>query len=343
MKKHNEHKHKYTAEIKPLPETGEVEIIGELDAEEFDLEIKNSITEIRKEISVAGFRKGQAPEKMVREKVGVSAILYEAAENALHHLLHHIFEDKKIDAVGSPNITITKLAEGSPLGFKVVVAVAPEVDFDYKKVAIKQNKEKKEEIEIPEKDIDETISRVLKARAGEGKEPEVLTDEVAKTLGEFKDTVDLRIQIKNNLFKEREFRSAEKRRLALFDALIEASKLKIPKAMTDGELERMIESFKHDVKRMGLDFPNYLKSIKKTEEEIKNEWRTDAEKKVATELILEYIAKTEKISADTAKAEEDLKELISHHPDVDPMRARAYVDGLLIREATIKFIEEITK
>jgi FKBP-type peptidyl-prolyl cis-trans isomerase (trigger factor) len=336
---HKKHTHAYTAEIKNLLETGEVEITAEIDAEELTEAVSNTITSLKKNISIPGFRKGQAPEKMIRERVGISAILYDAAEEVLGHMLPHIFEDKNIDAVGRPKITITKLAEGNPLGFKAIVAITPVVKLDYKKIASKKNSEKTEDAVVTDKEVDETINKVLKERAGKDKEPEALTDEVAKELGEFKDVADLKKQVKENLSKEKELRIAEKKRIALFDALVEAAKIKIPKAMSDMELERMITSFKGDVKRMGLSFEDYLKSVKKTEDDMKKEWRVDADKKVTMELILEHIAKSEDLKNDPKKAEDETNELMAHYKDIDPMSARSYVEGIMMREQTIKFLE----
>ena len=58
---------------------------GSLTAEEFDAYIKEVTKKFVAEAELPGFRKGKAPEKMVAQKIGESAILEEAANEALGH------------------------------------------------------------------------------------------------------------------------------------------------------------------------------------------------------------------------------------------------------------------
>lgn len=61
----------------------------------------------------------------------------------------------------------------------------------------------------------------------------------------------------------------------------------------DEELERMSLTMKNDVERYGSKWEEYLEHIKKTEEDLKNEWAETAIKRVKSQLILNEIAKKE--------------------------------------------------
>src|SRR5690606_38080930 len=70
-----------------------------------------------------------------------------------------------IKAIGHPQITITKIAEGADLEFKIVTAVLPEITLgDYKKVAKEENA-KKYEVEVSEKEVEEAVMNLRKMRA----------------------------------------------------------------------------------------------------------------------------------------------------------------------------------
>lgn len=347
----HKHKHDYSIKVERDEKANSAQIKGELSAKEFAEIVIDTIENFRKEITVPGFRKGSAPEKIVREKVGMEAILEESAESALAHIYPHILEDEKIDAIGRPKVTLTKLAEGNPLGFTIVVPTMPEIKaFDYKKVAGTKNAEKMEVPEVTDKDVEEVVSQVKEAhlkreaRQGEPFDKKAvgaleLTDELVKVFGEFSSVLDFKTKIKENLGKEKEHRMKEKKRINLFDGLIESSGMSVPKILVESEQERMLEQFKNDVERMGISWNDYVKHSKKSEEDMKKDWEKDAEKRAKLEIILDHIAKKEKISPDEKKVEIEVGHLLSHHKDLDKQKAKIYVEGILVREAVIEYLE----
>ena len=340
--------HSYKASIKKLPETGEVEIRSSITAEEFALSVKEAIEDIKKEVTIPGFRKGAAPEKIVREKIGMGAILQEAAEHAISHAYGHILEAEKVDAIGQPKVSITKIAEGNPLEFTLITAVVPEITkFDYKSIAKKENAKKTEEIVVTDEEVSKTIENIQKnysqATAKDGKANEKLpeiTDELVKTWGEFKDVADFKAKLKENLRVEKEHKSKEKKRLELVDALTSELDIVIPEVLISSELGRMAEQMAYDIERMGMKFEDYLKHLKKSVEDLKKEWRQDAIKRVKLDLALSHIAKEEKIEANKEKVEAEVKHAKEHHKDVDLDRARSYSSHIFLNQAIFEFLEK---
>src|SRR3989338_8465288 len=83
------------------------------------------------------------------------------AEHAIATFYMKLLGEEKIDAIGRPTITITKIARGNPLGVKIVTAVFPKVELpDYKKIAEKINDRKREIPEVTDKDVEDTILEV---------------------------------------------------------------------------------------------------------------------------------------------------------------------------------------
>lgn len=112
-----------------------MEISGEIPAEKFGAFWDRAVKEISSRTEIPGFRKGLTPEKILIEKIGEGEILEEAAQLTLREAWPKILEEEKIEALGRPEIVITKLARGNPMGFKIKTAVLPEVKLpDYKKI-----------------------------------------------------------------------------------------------------------------------------------------------------------------------------------------------------------------
>ncbi len=146
-------------------EKSQVEILVELSQEEFKPFIEQGVKVVSKEIKIEGFRPGKAPYEMIKQKIGEMGILEQAARIAINKNIEKIFTEhlKDQQPVGSPNIDITKLAPENPLGFKIVVAVLPEVTLgEYKNLKIK-----KEELNIDEKEVDKAIVTIAESRGKE--------------------------------------------------------------------------------------------------------------------------------------------------------------------------------
>src|ERR1035437_8358094 len=145
--------------LNSLPER-EMEIIGQIAAERMSELREKALQKLKADAEIDGFRKGNAPDALVAQKVGEMRVLEEAAEIALSEEYPNILEEHSIDAIGRPEITITKIGVGSPLEFKVKTALMPEVKLaDYKKIVgeIKEKTATSAAPEVTEKEVDDVI------------------------------------------------------------------------------------------------------------------------------------------------------------------------------------------
>ena len=88
----------------------QVEIEGEISAEKMNSVWSKAVEKVSKDVSMDGFRKGKAPEHVIVQKVGEMPILEEASEIALAEVYSDILIDHDIDAIGRPQVQITKIA-----------------------------------------------------------------------------------------------------------------------------------------------------------------------------------------------------------------------------------------
>lgn len=343
-------------EIKKL-DNSEVEITGEISVEILERHRKVALKKLSKNVKIDGFRKGHIPEDVLLKEVGEQIILEEMAHKALAEQYPLILEKHKIDAIGQPEATITKLAPGNPLGFKVKVAVMPDHTLpDYKALAAKAFK-KVEKIEVTDKEVEDTVSEILKMQTNataptkEGekseededtdkKEPVTeLTDEFVQTLGEFKTVKEFKDKLRENITFEKERKAAEKKRLETMEAIIGKTKMELPEIIVEAEQQKILAQFKADVTRMGATFDDYLKEVKKTEQDILAEIKDDAVKRAKTQIILNSISEKEDITVPEKIIEAEVKRVLEQYKDADEERALIYVTTTMTNAKVFEFLE----
>ena len=122
-------------EIKKLPHST-VEIRGEIATDFFESFRTEALTALGQEVKLPGFRPGHIPNEVLTREIGEETVLRRMAELALNRYYPTMLSENKIDALGRPSISITKIASGNPLGFIITTAVHPKVSLpDYRALA----------------------------------------------------------------------------------------------------------------------------------------------------------------------------------------------------------------
>lgn len=113
----------------------------------------------------------------------------------------------------------------------------------------------------------------------------VIDNAFAKEYGH--DTVDALLKaIRDNLHQEKKEESRQKIEEEVLEQLLKLAKFETPKALVEQELERMYKESKERLSSMNFDWNTYLAQVKKTEEELREEMRPQAEKHVKIGLAL---------------------------------------------------------
>jgi len=343
-------------------EKSQIKLTVELADEAVSHYEEKALADIGKDVKIDGFREGKVPTDMIKEKVGELAIKEQATRYAIQDVLFPIIQEKDIKPIVEPGITINKLAIGAPVEFIVVLTVVPEVTLaDYKKIATQVKHEKSED--VTDADLEAHIERIRTNHAQnerqlhnhkEGEDckeckenpdlPE-LNDEFVKKLGDFKDVEDFKTKLRSSMQEEKEMQSRHKRREAIISEVIEKSEIELPEVLVEQELGAMLAQLEQDVSRMGIkDLEDYYTAINKTAEEIKTEWRPDAEKRAKMNSILPAIAKEEQIlpnEEEVTKQIETIKETHLKGQEVDEFKLKVYVEGVMVNELVLKYLEEL--
>ncbi len=169
-----------------------------------------------------------------------------------------------------------------------------------------------------------------------------LTDEYVAGLGQpgqFTSVADFKAKIREHLQLEKTREVATVHRAKLTDAIVEASTMELPQILIDSELSQMFAQMEEDIKRAGLKFDDYLEHIKKSKEDLVKEWSPMAEKRAKLQLVLNEIAKLEKMLPDEAQLESQVNQLLEQYKDADPHRVRVYVASVMQNEAVMQKLE----
>jgi FKBP-type peptidyl-prolyl cis-trans isomerase (trigger factor) len=343
----------YYENVTITPKEGsEVEIVGEIPVDQALIFRAKAVRTIRRELELPGFRKGHVPEEMVVQHVGETKIMQEAVELGLADVYPRIVEDNSLDVVGQPKVSITKLAPGNPIGFTITSGVYPTVTLpDYMKIAKEEAKAHTDSDEAVVKDdeLNAELERLRSMFATPGQKEEgaedaqpvlpELNDDFVKQLGDFSSVEDLKNKMREQLVMQKKEKAREKRRLAIANAVISKSKLDVPEVFIEGELDQMVASFEERVVRAGMTMEAYLEQSKKTTEEIRKEWRPDAEKRAKLQIIFNEIAKKEDIRPDAKKLDREVNHVKEHYPDANERSVRVYVLTQMVNELVFRTLE----
>ena len=328
--------------VKRLPDS-EVEITGEVPFDVVAPYREHALVEIAESLELPGFRKGKVPTDMALKKVGEMAVLEEAVEHVMRDLYPEIVEAHKLDVVARPDIRVTKLAPNNPIALTILTALYPEVTLpkNYKKIGESITLETA--LPATDEELNQTLeqlrqSRKTKKEDGSEVVPE-LTDEFAKSIGAFENLNALKTQIKKGITEEKQRAAKDARRGKIVEALLEKTDAEIPKVFIESELDKIINQMREDVSRFGLTLEGYLTQTKKTEEQVRGEFRDQAKKRAKLQLALNKIAAEEKVEANKEEIETEMKHALEHFPDARPELVRIHIETVMRNEKTLQLLE----
>ncbi|HWC57498.1 MAG TPA: trigger factor [Candidatus Paceibacterota bacterium] len=338
----------YSADVRTLPQST-TELIVTIPWEAVATFEAPIITRLATNMEMAGFRKGKVPESVARTHIPEATLLTEMAEAAIQSIYPKLLEEKSVDAIGRPQIQVTKLARNNPLEVTITTAVVPAITLPDYKNAVHVPLEPAQE--VTEAAIEKVVHDLQEMRAyghvhGQGDThthdqplPEA-DDTFAQSFGNFKTMEELRGKIRENLTLEAAQAARDKRRVALLEAILAETSFEVPEVLIDSETQKLFAQVEADVAKSGLSIEDYLSHIKKSREELLKEFRPDAEKHARVQLLLHAIAKAAGIRPTDAEVEAETQKYMAMYPSADPERTRAYADMILTNEKVLAHIEE---
>jgi len=141
----------------------QIEIEFELTEEEFKQHIEHALEHLKKHVKVDGFRPGHAPAEIVEGKIGKENLLMEAGDHAVQHVYSDYVRENNLEPVGQPEVSIVKIAQGSPFIFKAKITLLPDVELpDYRVIAPRI---KGKDVFVTEEEVQDALNYLQKTRA----------------------------------------------------------------------------------------------------------------------------------------------------------------------------------
>ncbi|MBM7684817.1 trigger factor [Defluviitalea raffinosedens] len=156
---------------------------------------------------------------------------------------------------------------------------------------------------------------LFKVKIKEIKEKELsaLDDEFAKDVSEFETLDEYKQDIKAKLLEQKEKAAKlEKERNAL-EKVIENAKMDVPEVMINNQIDQMVQDFSMRMKYQGLPVEQYLQFTGQTMENLRENFRSDAEFQVKARLVLEEIAKNENIEVTDEELNDEFKRMAEQY------------------------------
>ena len=120
---------------------------------------------------------------------------------------------------------------------------------------------------------------------------------------------ELEAQISENILARKEMEAENKYLDELLEAAAKDVKVEIPEAMINEELDRMVAQYADHLKMQGITIEQFYQFTNSDEQALKDQMRPEAIKRITYRLMLEEIAKEEKIEIDDKDAKEEAKKL----------------------------------
>ncbi|MDP4009086.1 MAG: trigger factor [bacterium] len=327
----------------------EVCIEIELSPEELLRYKEKAVEDLAKGLRVEGFRPGKVPHDIARAKLGEEAILVEAADKAVNDNYSKTIQEREIEVVGEPDVSVLSLKEGEPFRFQVSVAHIPPFDLpDYQKIA---SLCARKEVVVEESEIDRALEWLQKNRAGENETLPLLTDEFAQSLGQFSSLSELKESVGEGLKQEKEMQETDRLRQDILERIGEETAIELPPVLIEREQRAMLDRVKYGVQaQLNISFEDYLEKMKKTEEQLLESMREDARKRAVNYLVLREISKREQIAPTKEEIEKEEEVILSQYrgekkgqKTLDAERVRAYTESAIRTEKTFCFLEALIK
>lgn len=166
------------------------------------------------------------------------------------------------------------------------------------------------------------------------KELPTLDDEFASEVSEFETLAEYKADIRGRLEERKAKAAREAKEAAVIEEIIKDSDMEIPEAMIETQQRQMIDEFAQRIQMQGLTLEQYFQFTGASYDQMIEQVKPQAEKRIQSRLVLEAVAAAEKIEATEEDYEEELKSMAeAYQMEVDKVKE-------LLPEKSVQQIKE---
>ena len=148
-----------------------------------------------------------------------------------------------------------------------------------------------------------------------------LDDDFVSDVSEFETVDEFRADIRKTLEDRKTVAARNKKEDEAVKALVEDSRLEIPRAMIDTEADQLIQNYDNRLRSQGLGLSQYMKYTGMTIDSLRGDMKEQAKLNIESRLVLEAVADAENITISDEEYEEELQKMAdSYSMPLDNMK-----------------------
>lgn len=144
-----------------------------------------------------------------------------------------------------------------------------------------------------------------------------LDDEFAKDVSEFDTLDELRDDARARILESVKLQCENEAKDKVIAQVYENNKIEAPATMVADEMDRMIQELEQQMRYQGLNIQQYLQFTGSTLDDFRNEIKPEAEKRVATRIVLRFIGDVENVEVTDEDLDKELQRM-SEAYNTDP-------------------------
>jgi trigger factor len=153
------------------------------------------------------------------------------------------------------------------------------------------------------------------------------TDEFAKQFG-LKDVRELRVELEKELTLQKELAEKQKVESDIIETIVKKNKVEAPDILVREELHRMVHEAEHNLSHSGLTLDKFLEMSKKTLDELHEEMKPEAVRRVQVGIVIGEVTKLEKIQTEESDIDAEIEKIMATAtPGVNPEDLKAAYDN----------------
>lgn len=145
-------------------------------------------------------------------------------------------------------------------------------------------------------------------------------DEFAAEVGEFDSADELRDEVRADVLRRKAVEARNEVRSDIVEKVTATSEVEVPQTLVESELNDSIQNMQTRFAQQGLRFEDYLAQLGQTEQELREELRDDAEKRVRQTLVLQQVWEAEGLEITDEDIDKQIDKLTAGQENPERMR-----------------------
>ncbi|MDQ4044686.1 MAG: trigger factor, partial [Chloroflexota bacterium] len=155
-----------------------------------------------------------------------------------------------------------------------------------------------------------TLTYVVTLNSIKERELPAIDDELAKSAADAGSLEDLKAQIRDDVHQGKTTEARQSVVNKIIDQIAENAEVDPPAVMIDEEVQHQLNHLKQNLAQSGTPYEAYLRAQNTTEEQVKQELRPEAERRLRNSLILQEIGRREKVEVTDADIDAELDRIL---------------------------------